>query len=101
MIVFAFGLPGRFSEWCYTAIVRVVEAAAGPTAPVEPGNAEEMISQLLNAEIGNVLVNGRQPQAWLHRILSSTNKPFIVALQDPRQAVWELISQNGFDITVA
>jgi hypothetical protein len=98
MVLFSFGLPSRFAEWCDTITARIIEVALGAVTVISADTLEELAVTLLKVEGGNLFVSGRQPGAWLDRVLTTTEKPFIVSLGDPRSIVWELVSRHGLDL---
>lgn len=98
MVLFSFSLPGRFGDWCEAVIGRIAERALGPVTTASPNKPEELATVLLNEEGGHLLVNSRQPGAWLCRVLSATGKPVVVALDDPRKTASELMAQHGLGL---
>jgi hypothetical protein len=98
MVLFSIGLPGRFGDWCEAVIARIAERALGRVTTVSPNKPEELTTALLNEEGGHLFVSGRQPGAWLCRLLSATGKPVVVALDDPRKTVAEVMRQHGLGL---
>jgi hypothetical protein len=101
MILFAFAVPGRFGEWCDAIISRLVATALGSVLPIGANSADEMACHLIQSEGSTFLARGPQPEPWLCRILGSTNKPFTVALDDPRDAALDLIYRHGLEMADA
>jgi hypothetical protein len=101
MVLFLFRLPGRFGDWCDAITVRIAEAALGLVAGISPGTPEELATALVNPPAPNLLVNGDQPGAWLRRMLLTTHKPFILALDEPETTVSELASRYGLAVSDA
>jgi hypothetical protein len=101
MVLFSFGLPGRFGDWCDAVTSRMAEAALGPVAAIDANTPEELATALIKGEGVSFLINGRQPSGWLRRMVAATDKPFIIALDDPRVATWELVSRNGLELAGA
>src|SRR5713101_922789 len=101
MVLFSFGLPGRFGDWCDAVAIRMAETALGSVVVIGANTPEELATALINGEGGSFLVNGRQPPGWLRRMLVATNKPFVISLDDPRVATWELVSRNGLELAGA
>jgi hypothetical protein len=101
MVLFSFGLPGRFADWCDAITTRITEVALRSVTVMSAETPEELAVALLKAEGGSLFVSGRQPGAWLGRVLAATEKPFIVSLDDPRSMVWELASRHGLDLADA
>jgi hypothetical protein len=101
MILFSFGLPGQFADWCDAIATRIIEFAFGSVTVVSAETPEELAAALLKVQGGNLFVSGRQPGAWLSRVLAATENPFIVSLGDPRNIVCELVSGYGLDLADA
>jgi hypothetical protein len=91
MILFAFAVPGRFGEWCDALISRMAARSFGTVVTLNANSADEIATELVRSEGANFLIRGPQPGPWLHRMLQSTEKPFLIALEDPRQATLDLI----------
>jgi hypothetical protein len=98
MILFAFAVPGRFGEWCDALIARMAERSLGAVVLITANSSDEIATDLIRSEGANFLVRGPQPGPWLHRILRSTEKPFSIALTDPRDAALDLIYRHGLDM---
>jgi len=101
------GLPGRFAEWCDAVIARLASAAGEvPEINTWPsldeltgskplGSALEYIALLLIAGGSTRLVFGaRQPDRELRSVLAQTKTRFVVALDDPRAAVTEILAKT-------
>jgi hypothetical protein len=101
MVLFSFGLPGQFADWCDAITARITEVALGSITVMSAETPEDLAVALLKAEGGGLFVSGRQPGAWLGRVLATTEKPFIVSLGDPRSMVWELVSRRGLNLADA
>jgi hypothetical protein len=101
MVLFSFGLPGRFGDWCDAVTIRMAETALGSLAVIAANTPDELATALIKGEGGSFLVNGRQAPGWLRRMLVATNKPFIISLDDPRAAAWELVSRSGIELADA
>jgi hypothetical protein len=101
MVIFSFGLPSRFTDWCDAITARIIEVALGAVTVTSADTLEELVVALLKLQGGNLFVSGRHPGAWLGRVLATTEKPFIVSLADPRSIVWELVSRHGLDLADA
>jgi hypothetical protein len=101
MVLFSIGLPGRFGDWCEAVTARIAERALGPVTTLSPNKPEELTAALLSEEGGHLFVIGRQPGAWLRRLLLATGKPVVVALDDPRRTASELMMQHGLGLADA
>ena len=101
MILFAFAVPGRFGEWCDAIVSRLVELALGSVTVVVASSSDEMALHLIRSEGANFIVQAPQPEPWLCRVLRLTEKPFIIALADPREATLDLIYRHGMEMADA
>jgi hypothetical protein len=101
MIIFAFAVPGQFGEWCDAVISRLGQRALGPLVEIVASNADDMAVDLVRSEGAHFMIKGPQPGPWLHRILKETGKPFTIALNDPRDAAFDLIFRHGLDMADA
>jgi hypothetical protein len=101
MIVFAFAVPGRFGEWCDALIARMIEQCLGTVIAISANSSDEVVGHLIRSEGSNFLVKGAQPEPWLHHILRSTERPFMIALDDPRDAALDLIYRHGLEMADA
>jgi hypothetical protein len=101
MMLFAFAVPGPFGEWCDVLIARMAERSLGAITPITANSSDEIATDLIRCEGANFLVRGPQPGPWLHRILKSTEKPFSIALADPREAALDLIYRHGLEMSDA
>jgi len=101
MVLFSFGLPGRFGEWCDFVTIRMAEAALGSIAAIAPNTPEELAIALINEEGRSFVVSGRLAPGWLRQVVVATNKPFVISLDDPRVATWEAVSRSGLEVADA
>src|SRR3974377_2434934 len=101
MVLFSFGLPGQFADWCDAIAIRIIEFAFGSVTVMSAETPEELAVALFKGQGGNLFVSGRQPGAWLGRVLAATESPFIVSLGDPRSIICELVSGYGLDLADA
>lgn len=111
MIFFSLGLPGRLSEWCDAVLVRL---AGGSTGEVVQITWPPLTKMLVNAEVAPVLdqvaislietgathliMGARQPDERLRASLTATSARFVVALDDPRCAVADILGNTNADL---
>jgi hypothetical protein len=101
MIIFAFAVPGRFGEWCDALIARATERCLGAVVAISANSSDEVVGHLIRSEGSNFFVKGPRPEPWLHHILKSTEKPFTIVLDDPREAALDLIYRHELDMADA
>ncbi|MGH9593764.1 MAG: hypothetical protein ACRD5L_11770, partial [Bryobacteraceae bacterium] len=97
MILFCVSLPGRFGEWCDAVIGRLAATVLGPIVSTGANTAEELAAELVTTGGQHFYVGARQPSRWLRDQLTTTNKNFIVAVDDPRNAASDLIIRHHLD----
>src|SRR5437762_14016952 len=91
MILFSVSLPGRFGDWCDHVIARLAETALGSVVSTGANTAEELATVLIDTEGRHFYVGSRHPSRWLRDKLAAANKKFVIAVDDPRHAVNDLI----------
>src|SRR5260370_10571964 len=114
VILFAIGLPGRFAEWCDTMVARLVGELGGAVVCKTWPSLTEMfgyeaiaptLDELGRVLIGNdaehLVIGARQPDAALRRALAERNTRFLVELDDPRNAVADIVAETGCDLNMA
>src|ERR1700680_2375421 len=97
MILFCVSLPGRFGEWCDAVIWRLAETVLGPVVSTGANKLEELGSELIRTEGQHFYVGARQPGRWWRENLRATNKPFVVAVDDPRSAARDLVIRHRLE----
>jgi hypothetical protein len=114
VILFAIGLPGRFAEWCDSVVARLVGELGGAVVCKTWPSLTEMfgyeaiaptLDELGRVLIGNdaehLVIGARQPDAALRRALAERNTRFLVVLDDPRNAVADIVAETGCDLKMA
>ena len=101
MILFCVSLPGRFGDWCDAVIGRLAETVLGPVVTTGANNAEELASELVKTEGRHFYVGSRHPSRWLREKLAENNRKVVVALEDPRYAVRDLILRHNLELSEA
>jgi hypothetical protein len=114
VIFFSIGLPGRFSEWCERVIARLADTLMGPVVVGEWPSLDEMLGYrplgrvldqvaviLLQNAPAHLVINVRQPDERLHAALAETAIPFVLALDDPRVAVADILAKTDFEPAAA
>ena len=114
MILFSVGLPGRLADWCDAVLAHLATALGGRVSvttwpPV--GNMlgyhevtpmlDHIALSLLGDDATHLVVGARQPDERLRAALVSEGARFVVALDDPRAAVTDILGAIGGDLKVA
>lgn len=101
MLLFVVGPPGRFAEWCGAVTSRLAETVLERSAVICANTLEEIACNLLRSGISHGVVAASQPGGRLRRALAEAGRPFIVALEDPRAALADLVLRHGTEIATA
>lgn len=101
------GLPGRFVQWCSTAITQIA-ARSGTVASVAwppldamlacqklPPILEELGAFLVANDAAHLVVSGYRPDDKLRALLAARGIPFLLALDDPRTVVADIVGETG------
>ena len=110
LIFFSLGLPGRLADWCDAVLARLAgaagEAAIATWPPLTRMLAYEEITPVLDQvaisliETGatHLVMGARQPDERLLAALAAINARFVVALDDPRIAVADIMGGTNSDL---
>ena len=101
MIFFVFGLPGGFAEWCDAVAGELARRALGPTELIRADTLEQIALNVIGTGSSRATVSSRQPGGRLRAALVENRRNFIVALDDPRMALVELVLGQGIGLAVA
>lgn len=101
MILFSVGLPSRFGEWCEAVTARLAEHALGSVETIYADTLEQFALAVMKIESSHGIIWSRQIVGRLWAALAQADKRFIVALDDPRQAVENLVRRHGMDFLLA
>jgi hypothetical protein len=101
MIFFSIGLPSRLSRWCDALVLRLLEHHFGATEAVALNGLEDLAIALIRTKAAHLLACSRHPAAQLQTEIIKANRPVLVALGDPIEAVRHLVEEAGYDLTDA
>ncbi len=114
MILFSIGLPGRFTELCTAAMARLAAHAGGTVATAAfppfadlfgyhavPSSLEALGRLLVKSAADHAAIGLRQPDQTFCELLARRDTPFLVALDDPRNAVADVVAETGVDLRSA
>ena len=101
MIFFSIGLPSRFAEWCDLLASRLAEAALGATDLVSGNTLEEIGLAAVKSHGEHLVIGARQPALGLQGALAGTECGFIIALDDPRAALRNLVVGHAMEWSAA
>ena len=91
MLFFAFGLPGGFATWCEEVVAALVSRAGGAGGLIRGDTLEQIAAGAIAAGVSQGVVSSRQPGGRLRAALVENRARFIVALDDPRAALIDLV----------
>jgi hypothetical protein len=111
LIFFSFGLPGRLAEWCDAVVARLAGRLAAEVtlitwppltrmlgydgiAPV----LDQVALSLVGTSAAHLVFGVRQPDERLRAALTAMNARFVVALDDPRSAVADILASVNGDL---
>jgi hypothetical protein len=95
MLFFVFGLPGGFATWCEQVVAALVRRAGGGGGLIRGDTLEQIAAGAIATEASQGVVSSRQPGGRLRAALLDTGAPFVVALDDPRTALIDLVLGRG------
>ena len=96
MLFFVLGAPGRFSAWCEALIA---EMAGGPDNPAPIVSANTLADVALGAlrrQATQFVVSTPQPTGALRNALVAAGHHVVVALDEPRAALLELVLRQAW-----
>jgi hypothetical protein len=101
MLFFVAGLPGRFAEWCDAVTARLVQTILGPTRILHANTLDEISRGLLSAGPSQAVLSSRQPGGRLRTALIAARRPFVLALDDPRVALSQIVRRGDSNMAAA
>lgn len=101
MLFFIFGLPGRFTEWCEAVAAELVRRAGGAGEAIRADTLERIAVAAIAAGVSHGVVVSRRPGGRLRAALSEAGRSYLVAFDDPRRALLELVIEDGMDLAGA
>jgi hypothetical protein len=99
MILFSVGLLSPFADWCDAAVAQLA-MSLGPAELLGANRVEEFTRAVIGAG-SPYLVVGSRMMGRLQQTLSETNRPFLLALDDPRRSVQHLVEDQGVEFAEA
>jgi hypothetical protein len=100
MIYLSAGLPGRFGDWCAHAVARLIDRAFGAVEILHAESLEDFAVVTMQATAPYVLISTRQPAGRLRAAMAGTERRLVVALEDPRRALADVVA-SGMEFTEA
>lgn len=101
MIVFSMGLPSRLADWCDAVIAKLMESGSGSVEVVALRTFDEVAAAVIRSSAQHIIGSCRQPVLRLQTEIAGSNRPFVVAVGDPRIALRDLTQRLGYDLPSA
>lgn len=98
MLFFVFGLPGGFATWCEQVVAALVRHAGGAGGLIRGDTLEQIAAGAIATGASQGVVSSRQPGGRLRTALLDTEAPFVIALDDPRTALIDLVLGRGIGL---
>lgn len=101
MLFFVFGLPGEFSRWCETVVTELARRADPSAALSHADTLDQIARNAIRTGISHGVVSSSQPGGRLRAALATTQRNFIVAFDNPRLALIDLVLGRGVGLPAA
>ncbi len=101
MLFFIAGSPGRFADLCATIVLQLVEKVLGSGKLIHADTPEAITRNLLLSKALHSVVTSNHPGGRIGRSLATASRPFVVALEDPRTTLFDLVVLRGIDLATA
>jgi hypothetical protein len=110
LIFFSLGLPGRLAEWCDAVLSRLAGADGQAVLITWPPLTrmlgydeitpvlDQVAVSLIETGATHLVMGARQPDERLRAALAAVNARFVVALDDPRIAVADILGSTNSDL---
>lgn len=101
MLFFVFGLPGRFSGWCEAVVAELARRAGGAVVVIRADTLEQLALDAIRIGASQAVVSSPQPGGRLRAAIVDQGRNFIVALDEPRRALLDLVLDQGVELAAA
>ena len=101
MLLFLFGLPGAFADWCEAVTVDLAGRAFGPTALMRADTLEEIAAKAVESGVTQAVVSSRRPGGRLRAAVLEHRRQVILALDDAGPALADLVLHGGVEFVAA
>ena len=101
MILFSIGMPSRFAEWCDALTGRLAECSLGAVESATLNTLEELAAIVLRTKASHLVACSRQPVVRLQSEIIASQRPYLVAIGDPRSALRNLSERMGQSVPEA
>jgi hypothetical protein len=101
MYFFVLALPSRFGEWCDAVTARLAEKILGPVETISANTLGEVALNVMRSGASRAVISSRQPGGLLGAALLEAGRNFVVAMDDPRLALADLVLGHGVALPAA
>ncbi|GEM_PF-702658 len=101
MLYVIVGLPGRFTSWCDAVAARLAGDGHGPAAIIVANTIDELAINAIRAGVSHGVVACRLPAGRLRSALHDAGRNFVVAVDDPRIALSDLVVDEQMELAAA
>ena len=101
MWFFVFGLPGACAQWCDTVTAELTRRAFGSSELIHANSLEQFAVCAITTAAASGVVASRQPSGGLRTALVANGRNFVVAREDPRMALIDLVLGQGVGLADA
>lgn len=97
MIFVSIGLPSPFAEWCDNLLCTLVRGSLGAVETASGNTLDEIGLAAARSRAAQLIIGARQPDDDLRAALAASGRRFIVALDDPYAAFFNLVRRHGME----
>jgi hypothetical protein len=101
MLLFVIAVPGRFAKWCQSVTAGLAGHGLGPVEQIEANTLDELSRSLLRLGASQAVVASPCPSGRLRAALIEAGRRFVVARDDPRVALSDLVSRDRMGLAAA
>ena len=101
MLLFLFGLPGAFADWCEAVTVDLASRAFGPTVLMHADTLAQIAANALQTGTTQAVVSSRRPGNRLRAAVLEHRRNAVLALDDPGPALADLVLHGGVELVAA
>lgn len=101
MFHFVIGFPGRFAQACSVAVLSKVQRNGGWPNVIAVDTPEQVTRAILESGNRDTVLLASHPGGRIRRALAEARRPFLVAMDDPRRVIADLVLNMNMDLATA
>lgn len=101
MIFFSIGLPSRFALWCEAILTHLVQDCCGGVEFCAVAALEDFATAVIRTPARHLVIACRQPVVRLQTEIARADRPVLVVLGDPYDALRDLVEDGSADLVEA